>query len=252
MADAMDPIPAATLVAFRNGNPAPEILMIRRSKRLAFGGGAAVFPGGRIDAGDEVVARDLAGDPAWNLARVAAVRETLEETGLLTGVSGAVDADKAAAARAALLEGAAFADVLDRFGWAIDTGALIPFARWIPPVRIRRRFDTFFLLTDLGTGSVTLSADGTETTEHFWTAPGVILERDEREDEALMFPTRMNLLRLSRFADFAAARADAEAHDPAPVHPIVEEREGESWLVMPEGRGYAPYAEPLASARRHH
>ena len=51
-------IPAATLIVMRDRvGAAPELLMVERAAKLAFAGGAMVFPGGRIDVGDEVAAR---------------------------------------------------------------------------------------------------------------------------------------------------------------------------------------------------
>ena len=89
--------PAATLVIFRNapaGGP-PELLMVQRAKEMRFAGGAAVFPGGRVDDADFALAEALgAADEDHRdelAARIAAVRETLEETGWhveLTGVVG--------------------------------------------------------------------------------------------------------------------------------------------------------------------
>ena len=53
-----DPIPAATLVIFRDRPDAPpELLMVERAKAMAFAGGAMVFPGGRIDPGDHILAQ---------------------------------------------------------------------------------------------------------------------------------------------------------------------------------------------------
>ena len=51
-------IPAATLVIFReaaDGGP-PELLMVERAKAMAFAAGAMVFPGGRVDPGDHLLA----------------------------------------------------------------------------------------------------------------------------------------------------------------------------------------------------
>src|SRR3546814_11885641 len=69
--------------------PAPgggpdEILMVKRSAAMVFAAGAVVFPGGRIDPDDHVVAarHGFAADDIDGAARVAALRETLEETGL--------------------------------------------------------------------------------------------------------------------------------------------------------------------------
>ena len=50
-------IPAATLILFRErADGPPELLLVERSKGMAFAGGAIVFPGGRIDADDHVLA----------------------------------------------------------------------------------------------------------------------------------------------------------------------------------------------------
>ena len=67
-------LPAATVVLLREGRAAPEILLLRRNSQLAFHGGAWVFPGGRVDAGE---GEGEAG------ARRAAVREAHEEAGIV-------------------------------------------------------------------------------------------------------------------------------------------------------------------------
>jgi len=41
---------AATAVLLRNSNNGMETLLLRRNAKLAFAGGAWVFPGGAIDA----------------------------------------------------------------------------------------------------------------------------------------------------------------------------------------------------------
>jgi 8-oxo-dGTP pyrophosphatase MutT (NUDIX family) len=69
--------PSATLVLLRDTAPGIEVLLVRRNRRLDFHGGAWVFPGGRIDAGDMVPGGDERA-----AARRAAVRELQEEAGL--------------------------------------------------------------------------------------------------------------------------------------------------------------------------
>lgn len=71
-------IPAATVVLLRDGGTAeaPEVLLLHKTSKIAFGG-MWVFPGGRIDPDDYPDDGDV--DAA---ARNAAVRETREETGL--------------------------------------------------------------------------------------------------------------------------------------------------------------------------
>ncbi|RIL05271.1 MAG: NUDIX hydrolase [Proteobacteria bacterium] len=75
MSDAVPIRPAATVVLLREGCAAPEVLLLRRSSKLAFHGGAWVFPGGRVDL-DAGESDDDAG------ARRAAAREAREEAGL--------------------------------------------------------------------------------------------------------------------------------------------------------------------------
>ncbi len=78
-----DAIPAATLIVVRDapGGP-PELLMVERASGMAFAAGALVFPGGRIDQADRVLADELGVDAAV----VAAVRETIEETAVPVGL----------------------------------------------------------------------------------------------------------------------------------------------------------------------
>src|SRR5690349_12875683 len=127
MSEPLTFIPAATVVIFRHAGDgsSPELLMVQRAKEMRFAGGAAVFPGGRIDEADRVLAATLApaADPEATAARVAAVRETLEETGLAIAVAHKVRAEEARAARALLLEQGLLAPVLERFGWKLDLAA---------------------------------------------------------------------------------------------------------------------------------
>jgi 8-oxo-dGTP pyrophosphatase MutT (NUDIX family) len=76
-------IPAATLVLMRPAAAgAPELLMLERTQDMAFAAGALVFPGGRIDPDDHQLAERIGGGLADAAARIAAIRETIEETGL--------------------------------------------------------------------------------------------------------------------------------------------------------------------------
>ena len=69
-------VPAATVVLLRDTDEGPEVLMLRKNSRIAFGG-MWVFPGGRIDAEDypEDGNKDVG-------ARNAAAREAQEEAGV--------------------------------------------------------------------------------------------------------------------------------------------------------------------------
>lgn len=69
-------IPAATVILLRDSTPGMEILMLRKTSNITFGG-MWVFPGGRIDDQD-----GAADDPMERRARIAAAREAQEEAAL--------------------------------------------------------------------------------------------------------------------------------------------------------------------------
>src|SRR6478735_3825846 len=85
--DGTDPdIPvAATVVIVRDGPTGPEVLMIERPDRGSFAG-AWVFPGGKLEPGDEGPIGDATAPEEADATR-AAVRETREETGLEVAAS---------------------------------------------------------------------------------------------------------------------------------------------------------------------
>ncbi len=68
------PRPAATVVLLRGGAGPAEVLLVRRTPRARFMGGAWVFPGGAVERGEG------AGNAAL---RAAALREVAEEAGLV-------------------------------------------------------------------------------------------------------------------------------------------------------------------------
>jgi 8-oxo-dGTP pyrophosphatase MutT (NUDIX family) len=250
--DAPNVIPAATVVIFRHcpeGGP-PQLLMVQRAKEMRFAGGAAVFPGGRTDEADRVLAARLApqADPEVTAARIAGIRETLEETGLAVAVEQPVSVPEAIAARALLLEQGELAPVLERFGWTLDLERLVPFARWCP--MRDGAFDARFFLVDLGTGAVEVTVDATENTRLFWASAAEALRLADAGEIQVIFPTRRNLDRLALFATFAEARAQAEAIPVRMITPRAVDRDGEAWLTIPEEYGYPITSQPMSTVRR--
>lgn len=254
-ADAPPAIPAATVVIYRRdpgGDDRAQVLMVIRSQAMRFAGGAAVFPGGRIDPADYELARQIAPQLAEidAASRIAAIRETLEETGLALGIAEAVSAEVAAEARAFLLEQGALAPVLERHGWTLALDRLVPFAHWLPRHKGMKTFDTRFYIYDIGTGAVDISVDATENNHLFWASPAEVLERVEAGEIEVIFPTRRNLERLAAYPTFDECRTHAEATPIVTITPRVEEREDGPWLVIPSDAGYPFHGEPIEMARR--
>jgi 8-oxo-dGTP pyrophosphatase MutT (NUDIX family) len=220
---------------------------------MQFAGGATVWPGGRVDPDDAMLAARLAPmlDPDDGAARVAAIRETLEETGLLVG-GGAADGDAAtvAALRAALQAHQPFSAALDAHGVVLDLGALTPFARWRPNMNSHRRFDTRFYIARRPHVAVPLSIDPSENSALFWASAAEVLIMAEAGEVAVIFPTRRNLERLAQYDGYAAAVDCARRHPPSMISPWIEHRAEGRFLVIPEGIGYPVTAEALALASR--
>jgi len=251
MTELPEPIPASTLILMRrSADGPPDLLMTERARTMAFAAGALVFPGGRIDPDDHRTAEQFGAGHADAAARIAAIRETIEETCVAAGLAPAPDAATVTSLREGLKRQVAFADLLDRHALRLDLDALTPFARWCPNFRETRRFDTFFYLAEAPINAPAPVADEAEAVRAFW-APARVVVEDIGADRAFaIFPTRRNLERLARFASIDEARADAAAHPVEKITPWVEERDGENWVCIGEDLGYPVTAERLATARR--
>ena len=248
--DLPEPIPAATLILMRPAESGPpELLMMERAETMAFAAGAMVFPGGRIDPDDHEIARRHRSYPDA-AARIAAIRETIEETGIAPALRPDPAAEAVDQLRAALADGFTFSQLLDLTGLELDLDALVPFARWCPNFREARRFDTFFYVAEAPADAQAGSADETESVHTEWmTAEAILAEIDAGRAHAI-FPTRRNLERLAGFASIEDARADAALYPVEKITPWVEERGGQHWVCIPEGIGYPVTAELLETARR--
>lgn len=245
-----DPIPAATLIVMRETAGAPELLIAERARTMAFAAGALVFPGGRIDPADHEAAAILAPALADGPARIAAIRETIEETGIAPALSPAPDAAMLTALRAGVDAGEPIHRLLAHLGLVADLDALVPFARWCPNFKEARRFDTLFYLAEAPPGAAA-HPDRGETVRTFWATAADILAEVAAGRAHAIFPTRRNLERLARFGSFAEARADAARHPVRKITPWIEERGGARLLCIPDDAGYPVTAEPLETARRH-
>jgi 8-oxo-dGTP pyrophosphatase MutT (NUDIX family) len=249
--DLPPPIPAATLILMRPaGSRAPEILMLERTATMAFAAGALVFPGGRIDAEDRETAATLAPDLPDAADRIAAIRETIEETGLAPALAPSPDRTTAEALRKEIAADRPFARVLAEAGLSLDLGALTPFARWCPAFRETRRFDTLFYLAQAPADAADAIAHEAEAVRAFWASAADVLAEIEAGRARAIFPTRRNLERLARFASFEEARDDAMRHPVQRITPWIEEREGQRWLCIPERLGYPVTAELIETALR--
>ncbi len=255
--------PASTVMLLRDRpNRGIEVCMLQRNLNSDFVGGAYVFPGGGVDPADgepEVspycLGRDDAGASAeLDLPRnglafwVAAVRETLEESGLLMAVhpdGTTVDfTDRTIARR--FVEHRRAVDSAERRlievcaeeDLRLTLADMHYVGRWITPPGSPRRYDTRFFLAAAPEGQQAVS-DDREVISAQWISPTEALERHAENVFPMLPPTVANLRMIAEYPTTAAALAGA-AHM-GPVHTvaprIVSDDDGIR-IVMPGDPAY--------------
>jgi 8-oxo-dGTP pyrophosphatase MutT (NUDIX family) len=227
-----------------------EIFMVVRHHEIDFASGALVFPGGSVEPADrQIAARPelFSGAEGCDLAaralRVAAVRETFEECGILLarprGASALVDAAwLKAMTQAAGDKPAAFMDFVIAEGLVLALDLLVPFAHWITPVMMPKRFDTYFFLVVAPADQVGVH-DGHEAVESVWISPRRALDEARAGRFTVLFPTERNLVRLARASSAAEAIARARNEPIVTVMPELSKGDrGQRQLRIPKDAGY--------------
>lgn len=210
------PLPSATVMLLRDGAAGVEVLLMRRHAESRELGGAYVFPGGKLDPQDVETASGLLdrapeallaelGEPGLDTATasglyLAALRETIEECGVLPGV--VLPQDSVQMLREHLKQGGAMGTGLDRLGLRAPTASLLPWSRWITPkvaALTRRRFDARFFVARAMEGQEAVH-DAHEATEVVWLRPREALERYWAREIDLAPPQIMTLAHFAAFA----------------------------------------------------
>ncbi len=235
-------IPAATLIVVRTRSAGPpELLMVERAKNMAFAAGALVFPGGRIDKADRELGARIGVDPH----AVAAIRETVEETAIPVGLDPVPDGSTATALQQQLVADVPFAEILGELGCRIAAEELTPFARWVPKFHAVRRFDTLFFIAQAPSGDWRPKVVEGECAGAFWLSAQEVLDREQRGEARLIFPTRRTLERLAQHSSFDEMRSDALVHAIEPISPWVEEHGGQQFITIPGHLGFPVTRERL-------
>jgi 8-oxo-dGTP pyrophosphatase MutT (NUDIX family) len=251
MNDETLPIPAATIVLYHESGDDPAAhLMITRAAEMAFAAGALVFPGGRVDeddravASDPLLARNAPVDPDDAAARVTAIREAIEETGLAPGLHPRQDLPAIARWRAALSSHQPFGALLRQSGATLDLGHLVPFSRWSPRNKLSRRFDTRFYVArfDSDTGVV---VDASEASHHVWISARDAIEASRAGKYYIIFPTMRNLERLAEHPRYEAVLEHLKSVPVMLITPEVREYDKVKFLCLPEDSGYPVTRVPL-------
>jgi len=236
---------ASTVIILREAAGSLETFMLCRHQQSGFMGGAHVFPGGKVDAGDrdarwldrvdrspkEITERLGETEPERGLGLlIAGVRETFEEAGVL--LAGTREGADLATVRQQLHDGAAFIDLADVVDMKIDAMALAPYARWITPRMESRRFDTRFYVAVTPEGQ-TASHDGSETTSAVWLRPSRAIDDMVTGKIKLAPPTVRTLHWLANFSDAQSVIDDALSRKPPLVRPRLVTGDNGWFLALP-------------------
>jgi 8-oxo-dGTP pyrophosphatase MutT (NUDIX family) len=238
---------AATVLVLRDQTEQIEVLMVERHHQIDFASGALVFPGGSVNAGDYLLEGESGknGEDADSDAlRVAAIRETFEESGILFArragedeyVSEEDQLSLQRRYRASLISGSiAFERMIADEHLTLATEALTPFAHWITPEGLPKRFDTHFFLA-CAPAHHHVSHDGRETVASMWLTPARALSGQFKT----VIATKLNLQKLAvshRVADAIAAAKKDKSFTVLPV--LYNEGTDKRFIRIPLEAGYA-------------
>jgi 8-oxo-dGTP pyrophosphatase MutT (NUDIX family) len=256
---AKPPVPAATILLLRDGAAGLEVFMVKRHHQIDFVAGALVFPGGKVEASDaDPVLRSLSGGGEdWSDERHAlgagAIREAFEESGILLARDSATDTLVTAERLETLqpyraqLDGReiALADMLAKEKLRLALDQLVHFAHWITPTNMPKRFDTHFFLAQAPEGQIGRH-DGRESVDSIWIGPGLAVS--DRKRWNVVFPTKLNLVKLGKSDSVARAIAAARADTVLPVTPWIENGPDGQMLHIRADAGYDQTSASLREA----
>ena len=230
------PRAAATVVLLRDAGASMEVLL----------------PHATLQAGLNEPGTDA---PTATGLYVAALREALEECGLLLAEAADPCAQvDALRARAMLRDGLPFCDMLTQLQLRLQTRQLAPWSRWITPLApslATRRFDTRFFVAQAPAGQTALH-DNEETTDSVWLAPRAALEqyRDGRID--LAPPQIMSLAHLARHASVQGVLDAARRQPPPTILPEAFDDAGTRVICYPGDASHSVRERALPGPTRMH
>jgi 8-oxo-dGTP pyrophosphatase MutT (NUDIX family) len=255
--DAAPPRPATTVLLLRPSKPGDadspvEVFMVVRHHQIDSFSGALVFPGGKLEESDgdpRLKARCGGADTisAEELKfRVAGVREAFEECGVLLarkrGQRNLIAAADLKAIeqkwRAKLTKDeASMVDLVEAEDLEIATELMTPFAHWITPTFVPKRFDTWFFLAEAPEDQIALH-DGSESVDSVWIQPRAAIEEAKAGKRMLVHATTKNLELLAEGETVVGALSQASERTIVTVQPWLETRDGKKFLHIPDGAGY--------------
>jgi 8-oxo-dGTP pyrophosphatase MutT (NUDIX family) len=243
------PVPAATILIAREAANGMEVFMVKRHHQIDFVAGALVFPGGKATKSDFDAALGEFCDGMAALSAdmhavvVAAIREAFEESGILfareKGQESLIGAQKLATLSRyrPKLEKAELSmlDMLRAENLRLAGDKLAHFAHWVTPKMMPKRFDTHFFVAAAPEGHIG-AHDGHESVDSVWIRPEDAIA--DRKRWNVIFPTKLNLMKLAQSRTPGDAIAAAKKAPPLTVEPWVEMGPDGQMLRIRDDAGY--------------
>ena len=255
-------IPASTVLVIRDGIEDLEVFMVVRHHQIDFASGALVFPGGKVDENDlnpklrkYAISSNEINDQELSY-RIAGIRECYEEADVLFAYE-ENNSDLISNERLRKLkkwrdkfnnkEGSMY-DFAFEENIKFNLDDLIPFAHWITPEMMPKRFDTYFYIAEAPKDHLG-SHDGKESVDSIWITPKQALADCDSKKRTIIFPTRMNLEKLSRFKTVKEALEKIKKETIITVEPKIEKNNDGVFLTIPENAGYGLIKEPIENLK---
>ena len=112
---------------------------------------------------------------------------------------------------------AAAREAQEEAGVVLEPESLVATSRWITPVGLPKRFDTWFFLAAVPR-EIAIAIDGREIVEWMWIAPADALAR---RDLQVVLPTRKNLEALTGFDSVGALLESRRGATIEPIEPVL-------------------------------
>lgn len=246
---AVEPVPAATILIVRDAPAGLEVFMVKRHHQIDFVAGALVFPGGKTTHADfdAALAEVADGVAAWSTeARAlaaAAIREAFEESGILLARDNKTRRmieetrlqELQPWRRALEKNEKTLLDMAHDENLRLACDELVRFAHWVTPKMMPKRFDTHFYLARAPIGHFGRH-DGRESVDSVWIRPQDAIA--DRKSWNVIFPTKLNLMKLAQVSTVEEALSAARAAPPLTVEPWVEEGPEGRMLRIRDDAGY--------------
>jgi 8-oxo-dGTP pyrophosphatase MutT (NUDIX family) len=255
--EAAPPRPATTVLLLRpskkgDADSLLEVFMVVRHHAIDSFSGALVFPGGKLEDadGDPKLKARCGGADKISVEelkfRIAGIREAFEECGVLLARKPGQRAVIAAADLKSIEEKwrtklvkneASILDLVEGEDLQLATDLMTPYAHWITPTFVPKRFDTWFFLAEAPEDQIALH-DGSESTDSVWIGAQAAIDEAKAGKRTLVHATTKNLELLTEGVTVTGALSQASERKIVTVQPWVEQRDGKKYICLPEGAGY--------------